>query len=131
MTDAIIHKQRKKKHLSTFYGEGKEEKLKMTVNKILFVLFSLNFSLICSNTIFDIEILDELNYNEFQPSEELSISESFQNDFKKWKSEEPRAEDSLPTPDMIESYGYVAEVHTVQTEDGYINTLHRIPPKGN
>jgi len=36
----------------------------------------------------------------------------------------------LPTPDMIRSYGYIAEIHQYNTADGYINTLHRIPPKG-
>ena len=30
---------------------------------------------------------------------------------------------------MIKSYGYKCEEHTYQTEDGYINMLHRIVPK--
>lgn len=30
-------------------------------------------------------------------------------------------------PNRIKKYGYPAEVHTVQTEDGYILRLHRIP----
>ena len=28
---------------------------------------------------------------------------------------------------MISDYGYPVEVHEYTTEDGYINTLHRIP----
>ncbi|KAK7871603.1 hypothetical protein R5R35_001795 [Gryllus longicercus] len=34
---------------------------------------------------------------------------------------------SLTTPELIEAYGYPSQTHTVQTEDGYILTLHRIP----
>jgi len=34
---------------------------------------------------------------------------------------------SLTTPELAVKYGYPAESHTVQTEDGYILTLHRIP----
>ena len=30
---------------------------------------------------------------------------------------------------MVKSYGYPVETHTYTTSDGYINTLHRIPPK--
>ena len=30
---------------------------------------------------------------------------------------------------MISEYGYPVEVHEYTTEDGYINTLHRIPGK--
>lgn len=33
----------------------------------------------------------------------------------------------LTTPELIAKYGYPAESHTVQTEDGYLLTLHRIP----
>ncbi|XP_066998920.2 lipase 3 [Anabrus simplex] len=33
----------------------------------------------------------------------------------------------LTTPELIAKYGYPVESHTVQTEDGYILTLHRIP----
>lgn len=29
---------------------------------------------------------------------------------------------------MIRSYGYICEIHNYTTADGYINTLHRIPP---
>ena len=29
---------------------------------------------------------------------------------------------------MVKSYGYKCEIHTYVTEDGYFNTLHRIPP---
>ena len=32
-------------------------------------------------------------------------------------------------PQLIESHGYHVEEHEVITEDGYILTLHRIPPK--
>ncbi|RXG54876.1 Gastric triacylglycerol lipase, partial [Armadillidium vulgare] len=31
------------------------------------------------------------------------------------------------TPEIIQSFGYPAEVHHVTTEDGYILELHRIP----
>ncbi|XP_042230545.1 LOW QUALITY PROTEIN: lipase lipl-5-like [Homarus americanus] len=34
---------------------------------------------------------------------------------------------NLTTPELIEAFGYPAEVHTVTTEDGYILELHRIP----
>lgn len=30
-------------------------------------------------------------------------------------------------PELIQKYGYPAEVHQVITEDGYILTMHRIP----
>ena len=30
-------------------------------------------------------------------------------------------------PDLIKSYGYPCETHSVTTDDGYILTLHRIP----
>lgn len=30
-------------------------------------------------------------------------------------------------PDFIEANGFVAETHSVTTEDGYVITLHRIP----
>ncbi|PNF27545.1 Lipase 3 [Cryptotermes secundus] len=33
----------------------------------------------------------------------------------------------LNTPELIEKYGYPAEIHTVTTEDSYILTVHRIP----
>ena len=29
---------------------------------------------------------------------------------------------------MIRKYGYEVEIHNYTTADGYINTLHRIPP---
>ena len=32
-------------------------------------------------------------------------------------------------PEMVRNYGYECEVHEYQTEDGYINVLHRIPPR--
>merc|ERR1711892_1556082 len=31
-------------------------------------------------------------------------------------------------PDIITSHGYKVEVHVVCTDDGYLLTLHRIPP---
>jgi hypothetical protein len=53
------------------------------------------------------------------------------NTFQNWKTvQDAQDEDSVPTPDMIRSYGYEVEIHKVLTQDGYINTLHRIPPKG-
>ncbi|XP_053616537.1 lipase 3-like [Plodia interpunctella] len=33
----------------------------------------------------------------------------------------------MTTPQLLALYGYVAESHTVVTEDGYILTIHRIP----
>jgi hypothetical protein len=33
----------------------------------------------------------------------------------------------LTTPEIIVRHGYPAETHTVQTEDGYLLSLHRIP----
>jgi lysosomal acid lipase/cholesteryl ester hydrolase len=41
------------------------------------------------------------------------------------KAADPDA--GLTTPELIVKYGYPAESHTVQTEDGYILTMHRIP----
>ncbi|XP_015109465.1 lipase 3 [Diachasma alloeum] len=35
----------------------------------------------------------------------------------------------LSTPEMIRRAGYPAEAHTVETEDGYLLTIHRIPNK--
>ncbi|KAF5279947.1 hypothetical protein FQR65_LT15129 [Abscondita terminalis] len=35
----------------------------------------------------------------------------------------------LLVPQLIRKYGYACEVHRVVTTDGYILTLHRIPPK--
>ena len=103
---------------------------------LLFISSAINSSLI-----FDLEVpiygteQNEVDYNDYNdyPSKDYSICQLFQNDFQTWKNEQvkPKDEDSLPTPEMIESYGYVAEIHQVTTEDGYINSLHRIPPKGN
>lgn len=31
---------------------------------------------------------------------------------------------------MAQRYGYTCQEHKVTTEDGYINTLHRLLPKG-
>jgi lysosomal acid lipase/cholesteryl ester hydrolase len=36
-----------------------------------------------------------------------------------------------PQPELIAKYGYPAESHTVQTDDGYLLTLHRIPHRKN
>ncbi|KAJ9595441.1 hypothetical protein L9F63_013352 [Diploptera punctata] len=36
-------------------------------------------------------------------------------------------DENLTTPQLIEKYGYPAEIHTVDTEDGYILQMHRIP----
>lgn len=33
----------------------------------------------------------------------------------------------LTTPEIITRHGYQAETHTIQTEDGYLLNLHRIP----
>ncbi|KAG5670740.1 hypothetical protein PVAND_000982 [Polypedilum vanderplanki] len=33
----------------------------------------------------------------------------------------------LTTPEIIVRHGYQAETHTVQTEDGYLLNMHRIP----
>ncbi|XP_069680504.1 lipase 3-like [Periplaneta americana] len=37
------------------------------------------------------------------------------------------SDEHLTTPQLIRKYGYPAESHTIQTEDGYLLTLHRIP----
>merc|ERR1711962_740829 len=34
---------------------------------------------------------------------------------------------NLTTPELIEHFGYPAEIHQVTTSDGYILTIHRIP----
>ncbi|KAJ9580151.1 hypothetical protein L9F63_004168, partial [Diploptera punctata] len=34
----------------------------------------------------------------------------------------------LKAPDLIKKYGYPVEKHEVETQDGYLLTLHRIPP---
>ncbi len=31
---------------------------------------------------------------------------------------------------MISDYGYPVEIHSYTTDDGYVNTLHRIPGRG-
>ena len=36
-------------------------------------------------------------------------------------------EEDLPVPDLIRYWGYPEESHQVQTEDGYLLTVHRIP----
>merc|ERR1711884_498599 len=36
---------------------------------------------------------------------------------------------SLPVPEMLKKYGYGCQISNVTTEDGYINTLHRILPR--
>jgi hypothetical protein len=65
-------------------------------------------------------------------SEKMTVCNEYKivlvNPFQNWKAVQD--EDSAPTPDMIRSYGYEVEIHKVLTQDGYINTLHRIPPKG-
>ncbi|EFN65283.1 Lipase 3 [Camponotus floridanus] len=38
---------------------------------------------------------------------------------------------TLDTPEMIKKAGYPAEAHVIQTEDGYLLTLHRIPGGNN
>ncbi|KAK6023335.1 ab-hydrolase associated lipase region, partial [Ostertagia ostertagi] len=39
------------------------------------------------------------------------------------KNEDPECK--MTTPQIIEHWGYPAEIHTVTTEDGYILELHR------
>ncbi|VDO54917.1 unnamed protein product [Haemonchus placei] len=41
------------------------------------------------------------------------------------KHEDPECK--MTTPQIIEHWGYPAEIHTVTTQDGYILELHRIP----
>ncbi|EPB66343.1 ab-hydrolase associated lipase region [Ancylostoma ceylanicum] len=41
------------------------------------------------------------------------------------KHEDPECK--MTTPQIIEHWGYPAEIYTVTTEDGYILELHRIP----
>ena len=102
-----------------------------------FVFFFFFLQTCCTNStiVFDIEYHAIEVTNEIQ-GKDIQISEQFLNDFEEWKrlkgkSFKAKDEDSLPTPDMIRAYGYVAEIHQYTTADGYINTLHRIPPKGN
>jgi len=99
------------------------------IRSLLLILF-LNVFLARSSTIFEIEI----DYEEATAGPSLlsdeEVTKLILDSFKEWQESTAKDEDSLPTPDMIESYGYVAESHQVQTKDGYINTLHRIPPKG-
>jgi hypothetical protein len=33
----------------------------------------------------------------------------------------------MPIEELIQSYGYVCEQYEYETEDGYQNTVHRIP----
>jgi len=64
------------------------------------------------------------------PVETLSfhLQQQFELDFESWKQNKSfEDENSMPTPEMIKSYGFEVEIHHVVTEDGYINTLHRIP----
>ena len=103
------------------------------------LIFLFKSSAISSSLIFDLEVpiyateQNEVDYNEYNDYPSAVMSQLFQKDFETWKTdqEKPKDEDSLPTPEMIESYGYAAEIHKVTTEDGYINSLHRIPPKSN
>ncbi|KAJ4452178.1 hypothetical protein ANN_03696 [Periplaneta americana] len=43
------------------------------------------------------------------------------------KTQRKNPDQDLTTPELIVKYGYPAESHTVQTSDGYLLTLHRIP----
>ena len=64
-------------------------------------------------------------------SKDSDLAKLMQEHFESWLIRREQVDpDSLPTPDMIKAYGYTAESHRVITKDGYINTLHRIPPKG-
>uniref|UniRef100_A0A0K2THP6 Lipase n=1 Tax=Lepeophtheirus salmonis TaxID=72036 RepID=A0A0K2THP6_LEPSM len=38
---------------------------------------------------------------------------------------------NLPVPEMVQEYGYEAEIYKVITDDGYINTLHRLKSPKN
>lgn len=58
------------------------------------------------------------------------MEELFEQDFASWQLKSLSGdENTRPTPEMIQSYGYSVEIHKVVTEDGYINTLHRMPPR--
>ncbi|XP_069681265.1 lipase 3-like [Periplaneta americana] len=37
------------------------------------------------------------------------------------------AERTPPQPELIENHGYPVQIHEVQTDDGYLLTLHRVP----
>nr|CAD7577877.1 unnamed protein product [Timema californicum] len=38
--------------------------------------------------------------------------------------------DKLCIVELIQKYGYQAEIHHVTSPDGYVTTLHRLPPRG-
>jgi len=47
------------------------------------------------------------------------------------ESQKVKADYSKPVPEMITDQGFECESHQYTTEDGYINTLHRILPRPN
>jgi len=63
-----------------------------------------------------------ISYGHCRPEniEKFSFEEGFEDD--------PDAK--LLVPELIEKYGYPVETHQVETEDGYILELHRIPKPG-
>jgi len=108
--------------------------MSLSIFYFVFFFFLLHTCRTNSTVVFDIEYHAVEIPNEIQ-DKEIQISEQLLNDFEEWKRLKgkplkAKVEDSLPTPDMIRSYGYIAEIHQYNTADGYINTLHRIPPKG-
>lgn len=54
----------------------------------------------------------------------LTFSFAFPKLLKRTKSD---PDEYIPTPDLIKSKGYQAEEHQVQTDDGYVLRVHRIP----
>ncbi|XP_049938814.1 lipase 3-like [Schistocerca serialis cubense] len=44
-------------------------------------------------------------------------------------SRTPEPSPWIPTPQLVDQYGYVVEEYHVTTEDGYVLTLHRMPPR--
>jgi Partial alpha/beta-hydrolase lipase region len=94
------------------------------------LMFLSCYCLLASTSIFEIQYEDEVS-NYPLDSKDEEKSEAMMKMFEEWRTSKLRADpDSLPTPDMIRSYGYNPESYDVLTKDGYINTLHRITPKG-
>ncbi|KAI5645180.1 alpha/beta hydrolase fold domain-containing protein [Phthorimaea operculella] len=66
------------------------------------------------------------------PSLKESIAELEGTDFlEKYKAGEKNEEKDLPITQLVEKYGYMLETFTVETEDGYLIALYRIPGKGD
>ncbi|KAJ2951737.1 hypothetical protein O0L34_g13902 [Tuta absoluta] len=66
------------------------------------------------------------------PNLKEEISKLDTNDFvAKYKSAEANEEIDMTMHQLVEKYGYKLQTYTVETEDGYLIALHRIPGKGD